>query len=165
MNDKKQIKVNDDGKRVLSPRNLKYIQLRLEDGLSPQQAYFKAGYTGKGYSAPYEMEHYLKGELQKIAEMNGINRHSLMIKAQKLIDLPITEIENNTTISVKTHIQCLKLADKLIPENDSKRQIISPIIIKVGNGPTQVNVNDRTEETPQIDTDTTDTTKTVDKAV
>lgn len=166
MNDKKQVKINDDGKRELTPKNLKYIQLRLEDGLSPQQAYFKAGYTGKTYSAPYEMEHYLKGEIQKIVEMNGVNRHTLMIKAKKLIDLPIAEVENNTPISVKTHIQVLKLADKLIPENDTKRPVISPIIIKTGNGPTQVNVKDQTEEIiPKIHIDTTDTPNSTENTV
>ena len=162
MNDKKQLQLNEEGKKDLTPKNLKYIQLRLEEGLTPQYAYHKAGYTGTAYSAPYEMESYLKPELQKIVEMNGINKHNLMVKAKRLIDLPIREIENDTPISVKTHIQCLKLADKLIPENDSKRPTISPIIIKTGNGPTQVNVGDGPNKDTPTTLDTTDNTKSDD---
>lgn len=156
MNDKKQVaKVDDKGKRELTAKNLKYIQLRLEDGLSPQQAYNKAGYTGKAYSAPYEMEHYLKDEMQKIVEANGINRHNLMIKAKKLIDLPMRDTE----VTFNQHVKALSLAHKLIPENDAKRPVISPIIIKAGDGPTQINLGDQLEKDNNNTNNTTDNAK------
>ncbi len=167
MNDQKQLQINEKGKRELSAKNLKYIQLRLQDGMDPQQAYIKAGYSGTSYSAPYEMEHYLKDEMQKIMEASGINYHNLMLKSKKLIDLPVCDEHGNKlqNVTFNQHIKALTLAHKLIPENSTKRPVISPIIIKTGNGPTLVNVGDTTEKTTPEHQDTNTPASSEDKTV
>ena len=135
--------------RKLTAKNWLFIKYYLEgEGIrgNALMAYRRAGYKGKSYSAPYELVHELKSEIEMIASQKGMNRVNLMIQTKQLIDMPLKRRTTSgievgiTGLTPTEHIRALEFAHKITQNHDKSERALSPVnIVTTNDGKTQVN--------------------------
>jgi hypothetical protein len=130
----------------LTKRQFKFIEL-INKGLSVVEAYKLSGYKGLNKQSPYQLNHYLKGSIAKIAEANGFNKNRLMIELNKLIDLPLDN--SKLTVTLREKLSIIRTLAKCLPdvldkpkESFTRFTIVNNIVT---NDTKPINVTDVTE--------------------
>ena len=119
--------------RNLTDKNILFLH-HIKNGKGTVDAYEAAGYKGNAHSA-YELRSYLKAEISKMLDGEGIgSKEGMLLKLKKLQELPL----NQTTISVKEATELLKFEARLQPKEVTEtRRAITPIVINI-NGSADV---------------------------
>ena len=109
---------------ALTERN--WLMLKeIEKGKTIKDAYYAAGYKGKGENVPYEFYHRLKKKLEVVYEADNIDSLRLKIRAKKILDLPLED----KPVKAETHLKAIETLARLTEKEKKEAKSISPFIV------------------------------------
>jgi hypothetical protein len=148
--------------QVLNKKQMKFIEYRMK-GLSVQDAYKLAGYTGNTEQA-YQLSHKVKNKVTALIEEDGYNKNAFMGQMVELLKLPLKRVDNLGRqtgdvdfLTVEEKLKVLRLFKDTLPEIQKAQNTIPRFQIFIGDSGTSVNM----QSVPPVESTVTNKTGSI----